>query len=439
MRNRPGWAVVLLAALLSSALTAVVMTATLVDDDVPAETAPAGIDVVMKSRVASLERENERLRTQRARARVAPRRERVSGDDVSVANEQRDAAAAANAQDAVARLPGQPAQSGWIRGTAFSGPPNALLGEDGALDPAKVRDVVLEVDTGARLRAQAIALLLGTDRTAAYALVDEALWSGALSTDAKAAVIGAVVQAAGAGVDLPSSVRGMATTPSTDWALRRGALSALVIASPDEARPYAEQLVDSRVDSDIVRAVEVLAVARDRSYLPLLTRTVNEPAARSQAVQLVNTIASLKDKSWSAVQLTGEPDLPIAGDLGTAWASKTPEMGEVWIELTYARAVSPTQVRVHETLSPGALARVDVRRPGGDWETVWSGQATVHPAPRWFEPVLDRSDFETREVRLIVDTDRVQGWNEIDSVELIGADGTRQWVESARASSSYSD
>jgi hypothetical protein len=61
------------------------------------------------------------------------------------------------------------------------------------------------------------------------------------------------------------------------------------------------------------------------------------------------------------------------------------------------------------------------------------------PAPRWFEPLLDRVDFETREIRLIVDTDRVPGWNEIDAVELIGASGVRQWVQSARASSSYSD
>ena len=38
---------------------------------------------------------------------------------------------------------------------------------------------------------------------------------------------------------------------------------------------------------------------------------------------------------------------------------------------------------------------------------------------------------------LHLDTTRVSGWNEIDAVELIGRDGSRQWATSAKASSSY--
>ena len=40
-------------------------------------------------------------------------------------------------------------------------------------------------------------------------------------------------------------------------------------------------------------------------------------------------------------------------------------------------------------------------------------------------------------MKVYLDTKRVAGWNEIDAVELIGRDGSRQWAKGASASSSY--
>ena len=40
-------------------------------------------------------------------------------------------------------------------------------------------------------------------------------------------------------------------------------------------------------------------------------------------------------------------------------------------------------------------------------------------------------------VKVYLDTTRVPGWNEIDAVELIGRDGSRQWASTSSASSSY--
>jgi hypothetical protein len=37
------------------------------------------------------------------------------------------------------------------------------------------------------------------------------------------------------------------------------------------------------------------------------------------------------------------------------------------------------------------------------------------------------------------DTTRVGGWTEIDAVELVGRDGSRQWAKSADASSTFAD
>jgi hypothetical protein len=148
--------------------------------------------------------------------------------------------------------------------------------------------------------------------------------------------------------------------------------------------------------------------------------------------------AALKDRAWSAAQATGAPDTPIAGDHATAWASKQGDMGEVTLDLDFATPVLADEVRVRETFNPGAIVRILAFERGRGWETLWEGVAAVEEAPRWFAPPLRRAAFATGTIRLVLDTDRVAGWNEVDAVELVG-DGRRQWATAARASSSYAD
>lgn len=148
-------------------------------------------------------------------------------------------------------------------------------------------------------------------------------------------------------------------------------------------------------------------------------------------------VARSKGNGWATVQITDEPDTPIGSDSPTAWTSKTTNMGEVWIELDYDTAVTPEQVRIHETFNPGAVKAV-LAKDRGDWTTLWSGTAPAAEAPHWFEPPLESVSVRTRTIRIVLDTDRQDGWNEIDAVELIG-DGSRQWAHDARASSAYGD
>ncbi len=308
-----------------------------------------------------------------------------------------------------------------------------------ALSAEELKMLASAPGTTAAERRAAFARLYTLDPAAAATLADRLLWSNVFSIDARAVVATAIADSLSAGDELPASLRSLAIDVETDWKLRLPALSALVSSRPSEARPYVEVLAQSSDPATVGRAVDVLVAARDPSYVPLLTRTINQPSARSHVARLAGSLADLKDRSWSVVQLTGEPDLPIAGDLGTAWASKSPDMGDVTIVVTYAIAVTPAQLRLHETHNPGALARIDAQLPSGAWERLWEGKAGAGTAPLWFEPLLDRVSVTTRTLRLTMDTNRVVGWNEIDAVQLIGTDGSRQWVQSARASSSYAD
>ncbi|MBI2900496.1 MAG: hypothetical protein HYY17_09940 [Planctomycetes bacterium] len=126
------------------------------------------------------------------------------------------------------------------------------------------------------------------------------------------------------------------------------------------------------------------------------------------------------DTGWSAKQATGKPDTPTAGDNRTAWASKQPDAGAEWLELTYDRWVRPTHVRVRETFNPGAVVKVEARDAEDRWHVLWQGDDPTRESPGWFTASFGATKVVTRTIRVTLDSAAVEGWNEIDAVELIG-------------------
>jgi hypothetical protein len=148
--------------------------------------------------------------------------------------------------------------------------------------------------------------------------------------------------------------------------------------------------------------------------------------------------ARAKGPSWGHSQATGAPDTHEAGDIQTAWASREPDGGVEWLQLKYDKPVEVSAVNIHETYNPGAVSKITALMPNGSEQTLWEGTAPREEAPIEMSfpiPPGVRSD----QIKVYVDTDRVPGWNEIDAVELVGADGSRQWASSSSASSYYGD
>lgn len=140
-------------------------------------------------------------------------------------------------------------------------------------------------------------------------------------------------------------------------------------------------------------------------------------------------------RAWGPEQAIGSPDSG-AGDQRTAWASLQADGGEQWLETTFAKPVEVAQVRVIENDNPGAVVRIVAVLDGGTEIPLWSGEEPklAPPANQIFSV---RPGVVAAKVRIILDTNKVPGWNEIDAVELIGRDGSRQWATSATASSTY--
>lgn len=140
--------------------------------------------------------------------------------------------------------------------------------------------------------------------------------------------------------------------------------------------------------------------------------------------------------SWSPGQAAGAPDTHQAGDISTAWAAQERDGGHEWLKLEYERPVEVAQVRIRETYNPGAVSAITAMLANGTEVTLWEGQETKAEAPVEVEFNVPPG-VTSNSIRVHLDTSRVPGWNEIDAVELIGRDGTRQWAQSASASSYY--
>lgn len=143
-------------------------------------------------------------------------------------------------------------------------------------------------------------------------------------------------------------------------------------------------------------------------------------------------------RSWGEEQATGPPDTFRAGDIPSAWASRLPDGGEEWLNLGYSNSVYVAEVRVRETYNPGAISKVAAVLPNGSEQVIWEGVTEAGEAP--IEKVFPvTGNIYAKGVKVYLDTRRVPGWNEIDAVELVGRDGSRQWASQASASSSFAD
>lgn len=144
--------------------------------------------------------------------------------------------------------------------------------------------------------------------------------------------------------------------------------------------------------------------------------------------------------SWSPGQSAGPPDTASHGDFATAWASASQDGGKEWLQLSYAKATEIKQVVIHESYNPGAVSRVLALMPDGSEQVLWEGVEQVSNSGQKMDSTFDvPPGISSDRLRVELDTKRVPGWNEIDAVEMVGSDGSRQWATESTASSYYGE
>jgi hypothetical protein len=129
------------------------------------------------------------------------------------------------------------------------------------------------------------------------------------------------------------------------------------------------------------------------------------------------------DTAWSAQQALGAPNVyPRHGDIQQAWASRTADDQDEWIELGYDEPRMVSAVEIYETYNPGAIETVELITTSGrriqlrgpslpDDSEVTDVNKAVIQTPCTSEPIAA--------VRINVGSVGTKGWNEIDAVGLV--------------------
>ena len=182
------------------------------------------------------------------------------------------------------------------------------------------------------------------------------------------------------------------------------------------------EIVSSLMEEPGIYEIVVSAEFSDGGDYVLLARLEDPNLIAGQFATEAQASSQFGDEGYAATQAAGEPNTPTAGDFDTSWASEIPESGEQTLELTYANSIIPHAINIHETYNPGAVIAVEAYdAEAGEWVSLWEGEAEAVEEPmRVFSPELTEAEFATDLIRLVLDTDAVEGWNEIDAVELLG-------------------
>lgn len=124
---------------------------------------------------------------------------------------------------------------------------------------------------------------------------------------------------------------------------------------------------------------------------------------------------------WSANQATGAPNVDKYGDDGHAWTTKTEDAGIEWLDLKFPRPVHAEEVRVRESYGSGAVIKIEVFDEQGSPHTVWTGNDPTTEL-NYLIVKFPKTAFKADRVKVTLATNVVPGWNEIDTVQLVGSD-----------------
>ncbi len=128
---------------------------------------------------------------------------------------------------------------------------------------------------------------------------------------------------------------------------------------------------------------------------------------------------------YSAAQATGAPNVPVAGNSPDAWCPAVRDKGGDWLEVTFAKPVRATELRVRQNDAAGALAKVEAIEPNGTAHVWWEG-VDPHRAPGvrdivWFAVRVPTTPYLVARVKLTLNLASGPGYKQIDAVQLVGA------------------
>jgi hypothetical protein len=136
-----------------------------------------------------------------------------------------------------------------------------------------------------------------------------------------------------------------------------------------------------------------------------------------------STYGGAKGKAgFSAWQATGAANVTARRDDPNAWTPAEADAGIEWLEVTFAKPVHATEIRVRQNFNPGAIIKLELIDDKGGRQTVFQGvdERKYDEWTWWFTQTFPKTPGLVTGAKITLATNAVTGWNQIDAVQLIG-------------------
>ncbi|MFO0688635.1 MAG: hypothetical protein U0900_08000 [Myxococcota bacterium] len=196
-------------------------------------------------------------------------------------------------------------------------------------------------------------------------------------------------------------------------------------AAPD-AGSAAEPAAPDAAPADAAQAEDPEAAARRLAVEFALAEQRIAEDPKGQWATTAEASSSFGDavdqRSYSAWQATGAPNVERYSDDGNSWASKDADKGIEWLEVGFAKPVHAEAIRIRQSYAPGAIIKIELVDEAGAKQAVFDGLDTppATGAITWFERSFEKTSAPVAKARITLATNAVPGWNEVDAVQLVG-------------------
>lgn len=131
---------------------------------------------------------------------------------------------------------------------------------------------------------------------------------------------------------------------------------------------------------------------------------------------------SQEGQAYRATQILGNPNsINSTSNTPCAWSPSRKNRAEIeWIKVGFSRPQNVAQVLINQTNHPGAIAKVILHATDGKsdlyFETLNASEAAL--TNRLFRIVAPRTTYKVTALTLQLQTDWVDGWNNIDAIGI---------------------
>jgi len=159
-------------------------------------------------------------------------------------------------------------------------------------------------------------------------------------------------------------------------------------------------------------------------YATMEDQYINDPRGQwATEAKASSTFGDDHGKQPGASNLPANAVGPVDG---RSWTNNHQDIGFDWLETTFAKPVSATEVRIVFPNGEGveAVNKLELQDTDGKWTTVWSGLSDMKRDGRgsrtWFVRSFDKTTYKVKAVKFTIANNVQNSYKVVDAVQLVG-------------------